>query len=160
MKPTIFLNGLIFSNGFRYKGCVVVENGLIRSVDAGYVAAGDVDRENYDVVDCEGKMILPGVIDEHVHFRDPGLTEKGDIATESRAAVAGGVTSYFDMPNTSPQTTTIEAWEEKMARAAACAFSASSVPWRCRRRITDFSWVLRATTSTRYFRPTIRASRV
>lgn len=118
MKPTIFLNGLIFSNGFRYKGCVVVENGLIRSVDAGYVAAGDVDCENYDVVDCEGKMILPGVIDEHVHFRDPGLTEKGDIATESRAAVAGGVTSYFDMPNTSPQTTTIEAWEEKMARAA------------------------------------------
>lgn len=118
MKPTIFLNGLIFSNGFRHKGSVVVDGGLIASVDRGYVAPGDVDREVYDVIDCEGKMILPGVIDEHVHFRDPGMTEKGDIATESRAAIAGGVTSFFDMPNTSPQTTTIEAWERKMERAA------------------------------------------
>ncbi len=61
---------------------------------------------------------MPGVIDTHVHFRDPGLTHKGDMATESAAAVAGGVTSFLDMPNTKPLTVTVKAWEEKMARAA------------------------------------------
>ena len=87
MKPVILLNGLIFSNGYRFKGNVVIDNGLISSVDVGFVDAKTIDSDNYDVVDCEGKMILPGVIDEHVHFREPGLTEKGDIATESRAGV-------------------------------------------------------------------------
>lgn len=118
MKPKILANGLIFSNGFRFKGSVTVDSGLIERVDTGYVDISDIPCENYEVIDCEGKMILPGVIDEHVHFRDPGLTEKGDIATESRAAIAGGVTSFFDMPNTVPQTTTVEAWERKMERAA------------------------------------------
>lgn len=118
MKPKVLVNGLIFSNGFRFKGSVTVENYLITKVDVGHVDPSEIPAENYDVIDCEGKMILPGVIDEHVHFRDPGLTEKGDIATESRAALAGGVTSFFDMPNTVPQTTTIEAWERKMERAA------------------------------------------
>ena len=61
---------------------------------------------------------MPGIIDDHVHFREPGLTEKADIDTESRAAAAGGVTTYFDMPNTVPQTTTLEALEEKFALAA------------------------------------------
>lgn len=118
MKPKILNNGLIFSNGFRFVGSVVVDKGLFVRISPGRTAIKDIDRDNYEVVDCQGKMILPGVIDEHVHFRDPGMTEKGDIATESRAAIAGGVTSFFDMPNTSPQTTTIEAWENKMARAA------------------------------------------
>lgn len=118
MKPKVLANGLIFSNGFRFKGSVVIEDYLITRVDVGYTDISEIPAENYDVVDCEGKMIFPGVIDEHVHFREPGMTEKGDIASESRAAVAGGVTSFFDMPNTSPQTTTIEAWEAKMARAA------------------------------------------
>jgi dihydroorotase len=62
--------------------------------------------------------VLPGVIDDHVHFREPGLTEKADMESESRAAAAGGVTTYFDMPNTVPQTTTLEALEEKFALAA------------------------------------------
>ena len=66
-------------------------------------------------VDGTGCYLLPGVIDEHVHFRDPGLTQKADIATESRAAAAGGVTAVMDMPNTSPQTTTLEALEAKLA---------------------------------------------
>lgn len=118
MKPILFSNGLIFNDGFRFIGTIVVSGGMIRRVDSGRINLRDVDTEAYDIVDCEGKMVMPGVIDEHVHFRDPGLTEKGDIATESRAAIAGGVTTYFDMPNTRPATTTLEAWEEKNARAA------------------------------------------
>lgn len=118
MKPILFANGLIINEGFRFVGSVVVDGLMFSRVDYGRIDLRDVDRDLYDVVDCEGKMVLPGAIDEHVHFRDPGLTEKGDLATESRAAVAGGVTSFFDMPNTRPATTTIEAWEEKMRRAA------------------------------------------
>ena len=71
-----------------------------------------------EVTDATGCYVLPGVIDDHVHFREPGMTDKADIASESRAAAAGGVTSYFDMPNTVPQTTTIEAWRDKMERGA------------------------------------------
>lgn len=74
-----------------------------------------------EVIDCGGAYIFPGVVDTHVHFRDPGLTEKGDMATESAAAVAGGVTSFVDMPNTLPQTVTREAVEAKIARAAEVA---------------------------------------
>ncbi len=70
------------------------------------------------VVDAGGDLIMPGMIDTHVHFRDPGLTHKADIESESAAAVAGGVTSFIDMPNTQPPTTTLSAWEDKMSRAA------------------------------------------
>ena len=70
------------------------------------------------VIDAEDGYLLPGVIDTHVHFRDPGLTDKADFATESRAAVAGGVTSVVDMPNTQPQTTTLALLEEKERMAA------------------------------------------
>lgn len=66
-----------------------------------------------EIIDAEGCYVLPGIIDEHVHFREPGLTAKADIESESRAAAAGGVTSYMDMPNTMPQTTTLEALEHK-----------------------------------------------
>lgn len=118
MKPTLFANGLIFNDGFRFIGTIVVASGLIERVDFGRIDLKDVDQESYDIVDCEGKMVFPGAIDEHVHFRDPGMTEKGDLETESRAAVAGGVTSFFDMPNTRPATVTLEAWEEKTRRAA------------------------------------------
>lgn len=118
MKPVLFLNGLVFNEGFRFIGSITVSDGMIQRVDQGRTDIREIDREEYDVVDCEGKMILPGVIDGHVHFRDPGLTEKGDILTESRAAIAGGVTSYFDMPNTIPATTTIDAWVEKNRHAA------------------------------------------
>ncbi len=71
-----------------------------------------------NTIDGEGSYLLPGVIDDQVHFREPGLTHKGDLYTESRAAVAGGVTSYMEMPNTLPQTTAIEALQEKFAMAA------------------------------------------
>lgn len=77
-------------------------------------SAGEQLPRDPEIIDAEGMYCIPGVIDDQVHFRDPGLTHKGDIATESEAALLGGVTSFMDMPNTIPQTTTIEAWREKM----------------------------------------------
>ena len=75
------------------------------------------------VMDLEGKYVIPGAIDDQVHFREPGLTHKGTIATESRAAVAGGITTFMEQPNTNPQTTTIEALEEKFEMARNSAFA-------------------------------------
>ena len=94
---------------------VVVDNDLITDI----IEGTEAPRGNYDqIVDATGCFVLPGVIDDHVHFRDPGLTQKADMETESRAAAYGGVTSYFDMPNTNPQTTTKEALEAKLEEAA------------------------------------------
>ena len=70
------------------------------------------------VIEAEGLLLMPGVIDDQVHFREPGLTHKGDIFTESRAAVAGGITSFMDMPNTNPQTVTIDALNDKFVLGA------------------------------------------
>ena len=94
MKPKVLNNGLIISDGFRFVGSVVVDGGLITRVDMGRTDAADIPQENYEVFDCQGKFILPGMIDEHVHFRDPGMAEKGDIATESRATMSGASTSF------------------------------------------------------------------
>ena len=83
---------------------VVVDDDIITDI----IDGTEMPRGNYDkIVYATGCIVLPGVIDDHVHFRDPGLTQKADIETESRAAAYGGVTSYFDMPNTKPQTTTL-----------------------------------------------------
>lgn len=71
MKPTLFANGLIINEGFRFIGSVVIDGLMFSRVDYGRIDLREVDREVYDVVDCEGKMVIPGVIDEHVHFRDP-----------------------------------------------------------------------------------------
>ncbi len=73
--------------------------------------------EGEEVIDARGKYILPGLIDDQVHFREPGLTHKATIHSESRAAVAGGITSFIEMPNTTPQTTTCEKLDEKLAIA-------------------------------------------
>lgn len=99
-------------------GWLTAEDDTITGVGEGNPEPGLLDRDDVTKVDAAGRLLMPGVIDTHVHFRDPGLTHKGDIATESAAAVAGGVTSYLEMPNTKPPTVTIEAWEAKMARAA------------------------------------------
>lgn len=80
-----------------------------------------------ETIDASGCYLLPGAIDEHVHFRDPGLTHKADITTESHAAAAGGVTSIMDMPNTNPQTTTLEALNDKLALLAENHLSTSPV---------------------------------
>ena len=79
--------------------------------------------ESDEVFDAQGNHLLPGLIDDQVHFREPGLTHKGTIASESKAAIAGGITSFFEMPNTQPQTTTIQAWEEKNKIAASNSFA-------------------------------------
>ena len=110
-------NATIVNEGRRFTGTVTVEDDKILSIipDAEPMhALPETDR----VIDAEGLYLIPGVIDDHVHFREPGLTHKADIATESRAAAAGGVTSYMDMPNVVPQTTTLEALADKFRIAA------------------------------------------
>ena len=107
---TLLYGGIIVNEGRTFKGSVVIENDFIAAVIEGEIAPrGRYDKE----VDATGSFILPGIIDEHVHFREPGLTQKGDIESESRAAAYGGVTSFFDMPNTNPQTTTLDALKDK-----------------------------------------------
>ena len=112
---TLIQGGTIVNEGRTFDGSIVIEDGIIRQIRQGHT----IPEASYDeVIDASGCFVMPGVIDDHVHFREPGLTEKADIDTESRAAAAGGVTTYFDMPNTVPQTTTLEALEEKFALAA------------------------------------------
>lgn len=114
MKTLIF-GGKVVNEGVVRAASVVVDNDLITDI----IEGTEAPRGNYDqIVDATGCFVLPGVIDDHVHFRDPGLTQKADMQTESRAAAYGGVTSYFDMPNTNPQTTTKEALEAKLDDAS------------------------------------------
>lgn len=111
MKRTYIKGATIVNEGRTFPGSLVIEGEYIAEV----LGADDVPAKPCDVtIDARGCYVLPGLIDDHVHFRDPGLTHKADVESESRAAAAGGVTSVMDMPNTKPQTTTIETWEEKM----------------------------------------------
>ena len=109
MKRTLIQNAVIVNEGRKVLGSVVIENEKIAEILVGEEKATAPCDE---VIDASGCYLLPGAIDEHVHFRDPGLTHKADITTESHAAAAGGVTSIMDMPNTNPQTTTLELWRE------------------------------------------------
>ncbi|MCL1937427.1 MAG: dihydroorotase [Candidatus Azobacteroides sp.] len=102
-------NAEIVNEGTRYRASVVIGNERIQSVTREEVSI----QPDMQVIRGEGLLLLPGIIDDQVHFREPGLTHKGDIRSESRAAVAGGITSFMDMPNTIPQTTTIEALNDK-----------------------------------------------
>lgn len=112
---TIIKNAIIVNEGYQQKSNLVIEDKLIKAI----LPDNAINPIDYDCeIDATGCYLLPGVIDNHVHFRDPGLTHKADIASESRAAAAGGVTSYMDMPNTYPQTTTIEALDNKFNHAA------------------------------------------
>lgn len=111
MKRILISNATIVNEGRSVRGSVVIEGERIAEVitDARKKPAVPCHEE----IDATGCYLLPGVIDGHVHFRDPGLTHKADITTESHAAAAGGVTSIMDMPNTNPQTTTLDALEAK-----------------------------------------------
>jgi len=114
-------NATIINENKTFKGSVLVENEYIKAV-----YEGDAPTEiegTYTTVDASGKILIPGVIDDQVHFREPGLTHKGNIYSESKAAVAGGVTSFMEMPNTMPLTTTIEALEDKYKLGAEKAFA-------------------------------------
>ena len=108
-------NATIVNEGKSVFGHVVIDGDTIQQVSfAALPPHGSYDQ----CIDAMGCVVMPGVIDTHVHFREPGLTTKADIGSESRAAAYGGVTTYFDMPNTVPQTTTMEALEEKWHLAA------------------------------------------
>lgn len=110
MKRTLIHNATIVNEGRSVQGSVVIEGDRIAEVLT-YGKKLSVPCD--EIIDATGCCLLPGVIDDHVHFRDPGLTHKADILTESRAAAAGGVTSIMDMPNTNPLTTTLSALEQK-----------------------------------------------
>lgn len=110
-------NALIGNEGELYAGWLTIEGERIGAVGRGAVPE-EVRAAAVRTVDVAGALVMPGVIDDQVHFREPGLTEKAEIRTEAQAAAAGGVTSYMEMPNTRPPATTLELLEEKYARAA------------------------------------------
>ena len=109
----IIQNADIVNEGSVVLGDVWIRDGMIHQI-----AEHIENSDGATVIDARGKYLIPGVIDDQVHFRDPGFPEKGDLSTESRAAVAGGVTSFMDMPNTNPKATTLEVLEEKYTLAA------------------------------------------
>ena len=113
-RTTLIKNAKIVNEGTIFNGDVLIEGEYIKEI------AASISPKTADVLvfDAEGKYLLPGAIDDQVHFREPGLTHKANIETESKAAIAGGITSFIEMPNTNPQTTTIEKLEEKFEVAA------------------------------------------
>ena len=115
MKKTIINNATIVNNGESHVGSLLVNGDRIERIVLGGVI--ESEGEGCMVVDATGMYLLPGVIDDHVHFREPGMTAKADMHTESMAAAAGGVTSVLDMPNVVPQTTSVANWRERMEMA-------------------------------------------
>ena len=113
MNKVLIKNAQIVNEGIIVKGDVFIENDLIVEI-GGSISAKTGDTQ---IIEANGKYLIPGMIDDQVHFREPGLTHKATIATESKAAVAGGITSFIEMPNTVPQATTIEKLEEKFSIA-------------------------------------------
>ncbi len=112
---TLIKNALIVNEGCTHNGSITIEGETITGIsDSTAQPEAPFDR----TIDASGCVVMPGVIDTHVHFREPGLTDKADIESESRAAAAGGVTTFFEMPNTVPQTTTLETLAGKFALAA------------------------------------------
>lgn len=117
MSKTLLKNAKVVNENRILETDVLLEGDFIGRIDA------DISDANAKVIDLNGDLLLPGVIDDQVHFREPGLTHKGTIATESRAAIAGGITTYMEQPNTNPQTTTREKLEEKFAIASKDSFA-------------------------------------
>jgi len=113
MSDWLITNADIVNEGRRFQADVRVRAGRIEAIAPSLAA-----QPNERVFDARGRLLIPGMIDDQVHFREPGLEHKGDFHTESRAAVAGGVTSFMEMPNSKPTTTTPEALADKQARAA------------------------------------------
>jgi len=124
----IIKNATLVNEGKTVLASVVISDEKIEKIiyDGGMprgVTETETRWRGYDVVDAKGLYLIPGIIDEHVHFREPGMTQKADISSESRAAVAGGVTSFMEMPNTMPQTTTQEQLQQKFDIAAEKSFA-------------------------------------
>ncbi|MDD4516644.1 dihydroorotase [Massilibacteroides sp.] len=119
MSKLLIKNARIINEGRSFDGYVLTDDAFILTVgESGDNLVSALENEADRIVDAKGKWLLPGAIDDQVHFREPGLTHKGDITSESRAAVAGGVTTFMDMPNTKPQTTTLDALDWKLQRAS------------------------------------------
>jgi dihydroorotase len=115
-KKVLIKNARIVNEGCITKGDILIEDEFIVQIEK------SIDSQEAQIIDAKNKYVLPGVIDDQVHFREPGLTHKATIETESRAAAAGGITSFIEMPNTNPQTTTIEKLENKFEIASKTSF--------------------------------------
>ncbi len=118
MSTLLIRNAKLVNEGKTYHADVFIKNGFIEKIDTNGIAM-NADR----VINAEGLYLLPGVIDDQVHFREPGLTYKGEIYTEAKAGVAGGVTSFMEQPNTFPNAVTLELLEEKYTRASQCSLA-------------------------------------
>lgn len=118
-RNTLIKNAKIVNEGKIFEGDILIENNRIEAIDSSI----SVKSADMTVIDAEGNYVLPGLIDDQVHFREPGLTHKANIESESKAAIAGGITSFIEMPNTKPQTTTIEKLEEKFAIAEKTSYA-------------------------------------
>lgn len=117
MKKTLIKNAKVVNEGTVTNYDILLNGNYIEKISS------SISDANATVIDAKGNYVLPGIIDDQVHFREPGLTHKGNIATESKAAVAGGVTTFMEQPNTNPQTTTIEKLEEKFAVAKESSYA-------------------------------------
>ncbi|MGM0530080.1 MAG: dihydroorotase [Bacteroidota bacterium] len=122
MKPILIYNALIVNEETKKRGSVLINYGKISEVFIERDLPKPVLQQS-QVIDAENKILIPGVIDDHVHFREPGLTHKGDIYSESKAAIAGGVTSYMEMPNTKPPAVTLDQLKEKFRIAEKNSFA-------------------------------------
>ncbi|MEL0073428.1 MAG: amidohydrolase family protein, partial [Flavobacteriaceae bacterium] len=111
-------NGTLINENQIFQADLLIEGKRIKKIAASIHCDADIP-----IFDAKGKYIIPGLIDDQVHFREPGLTHKACIETESKAALAGGITSFLEMPNTSPQTTTRVEWEAKNERASKTAYA-------------------------------------
>ena len=118
MPSILIKNGLLINENQQFIADIYIENGLIAEI-----SKNGISRIADKTIDASGKWVVPGVIDDQVHFREPGLTHKAEIYTEAKAAVAGGTTSYMEMPNTVPQATTQEELAKKYARANDCSLA-------------------------------------
>ena len=114
---TLIKDATIINEGLKFKGSVLISEERIFKIFP-HAIPSDFDLKDVEVIEASGLYLIPGIIDDQVHFREPGLTHKGDITTESLAAVAGGVTTFMEMPNTNPQAVTQELLEEKYKRAS------------------------------------------
>ncbi len=115
MQSILIKNAMIINEGENFIGSVFIDNGCIQRIEKGY--SDLLFEKDPNVIDAKGLLLMPGVIDDHVHFREPGLTHKATIFSESRAAVAGGVTSFMEMPNTVPNANTLDILESKYSLA-------------------------------------------
>lgn len=117
MKKTLIKNATVVNEGVIGNYDILIENNIIARIEP------EIDEQGAEEINAEGLHLFPGIIDDQVHFREPGLTHKGEIYTEAKAAVAGGVTSFMEQPNTKPPAITLEELEKKYTRAAECSLA-------------------------------------